>query len=130
MPLFPVLHISFLASTTEISTYLLPQSSDFHLFSRPSGHLYCLFTHMILNLQLLSLYIFPHTFPFLHLPPMAILFLLLDEIQVSLLGLSFLFSLFGCVKDSIGTLLFMANIHLYVSTFLIFVFESGLPHSG
>ena len=126
MPLFPVLHISFLASTTEISTYLLPQSSDFHLFSRPSGHLYCLFTHMILNLQLLSLYIFPHTFPFLHLPPMTIFI----PLQVSLLGLSFLFSLFGCVKDSIGTLLFMANIHLYVSTFLIFVFESGLPHSG
>jgi hypothetical protein len=126
MPLILVLHHRFLASTTEIPTRLLPQSSDFRLFSWSSGHFYCLFTHMILNLQLPSPYILPHTFPFLHLPPMTIFI----PLQVSLLGLSFLFNLFGCVEHSMGTLFFMANIHLYVSTFLIFIFESGLPHSG
>ena len=77
----------------------LPLSvADFHSFSWPSGQPACPSPHLILN----SPFATPHfpslLLPSLCLPLMTILFPLLSEIQVSLLGASFLFSIFGSVE--------------------------------
>jgi hypothetical protein len=75
-------------------------AADFHLFSWPSVHLSCPSPNLILKLPL-PLCLPPTPVPFLCLPPMAVLFPLLREIQASSLGPSFMFSFFESVECSI-----------------------------
>jgi hypothetical protein len=86
---------------------------DFHSFSWPSWP-------SLLSLPILDPEHTPHfppdplfyPVPSIHLPLTTILFLLLNEIEASLLGPLFLFSFFGSVECWMGILYFMVNIQL------------------
>jgi hypothetical protein len=60
---------------------------------------------------------------------MGILFPLLRRIKVSTLWSSFFLSFMGSANCILGILGFWANIHLSVSTYHVYSFVIGLPHS-